>query len=52
MTKPGDTVAVQIPNDVHARIVASLKRNGTPNPTSKQIADTYLQNKGKPGFWQ
>lgn len=44
-------VGVPIPADTRGRIVASYRRNGI-EPTEQQIAETYLQNKGKPGFWK
>lgn len=50
--RPGQAIGVQIPADVRNRIVTSLKRNGMVNPGEDIIGQTYLQNKGKPGFWR
>jgi murein DD-endopeptidase MepM/ murein hydrolase activator NlpD len=45
-------VAVPVPNDVRARIIGAYKAEGGGAPTEAQIAQLYLQNKGKPGFWR
>lgn len=50
--QPGQAIGVQIPDDVRARIVAGLARNGDRNPTEFTIGQTYLRGKGKPGLWQ
>lgn len=42
---------IAIPADVHARITASLKRNGLPTDDDT-ISRTYLRFKGQPGYWR
>lgn len=48
----GEHIKITIPNDVRARIIASLNRLGVQNPSDEQVGVAYMRGKGKPGLWQ
>lgn len=50
--QPGQAIGVQIPGDVRARIVATMKASGIANPSEADIGQYYLRGKGRPGFWK
>lgn len=48
----GEVYHVDIPDNVRSRIVASVQKNFGRVPDETEIARLYVQQKGKPGFWQ
>jgi len=49
--QPGQRIAINVPNVVRDRIIASYGRRGI-KPSEDDIARTYVQFKNRPGFWQ
>jgi murein DD-endopeptidase MepM/ murein hydrolase activator NlpD len=47
----GDRYTVKVPNDVLGRIVQSYQRVNGRQPSQAEAVQVYLQNKGRPGFW-
>lgn len=49
--QPGAQLAVQVPNNVRARIVDSYRRQFGRAPDGGEVFSIYMANKGKAGFW-
>jgi len=50
--EPGQAYQVVVPQSVRQRIIASYQRtNGGQMPPDGLVGRIYVQNKGKPGFW-
>lgn len=48
---PGESVGVPVPKDIAARIVTAYQKAGRGVPPPDEIGRIYLQNKGRPGYW-
>lgn len=47
----GGRFGIPIPAPTRERIVNTFSREARRKPTDDEIARIYLQNKGRPGFW-